>query len=179
MKSAAQWLNRTADEHRGLAFAMLSVGGFSVAHTLNVLLDTEVLDVDQSIAWAAEIGLVIGAVVAFVAGFVVWLYMSFGIFVVMRIRTRELSAAKVTRCTGVAFVFPLAGFALSILVEALVSPLVANAIYMVVSISGLAVLARALSDGTSGRPIWSVTAVATPILVALVTLALVGQSLAG
>ena len=179
MRAAAQWLNRTADRHRGLALAMLLVGSFSVAHTLNVLFNTEILEINESVAWAAEVGLVIGAVVAFGAGFVVWLYMSFGIFAVMRIRTRELSAAMVTRLTGVAFVFPLAGFALSILVQPLGSLFVANAIYVVATIFGLAVLARALSDATGGGPASAVVAVATPILVALVTLVFVGQSLAG
>ncbi len=180
--NAALWLNRAADRRRGLAVAMLSVGSFSVAQVLNILLNIEIPQVDESVAWAADAGLVIGAAVALLGGFVAWLYLSFGIFIIIRIGATDLSAAQVTRRTGIAFVFPLAGLVASVLVGALGAPsLVSNGPYLASGVCGLAVLARALSRATEGRSVLSAIAVATPIVVALAALtalALVGQSFA-
>ena len=181
MKAAARWLNRTADQ-RGSALAVLSVGSFSVAHTVNAFFNTEIPQVDESVAWAAHAGLVIGAIVAFFAGFVAWLYLSLGIFVVMQIRARELSASAVTRRVGIAFVFPLTGFVVSILAGAVGAPeLVSNGLYALPALYGLAVVAVALSYATGGHPISAVIAVGTPVVAALAVLALLallGQRLA-
>ncbi|MDE2976642.1 MAG: hypothetical protein OXU63_03870 [Acidobacteriota bacterium] len=173
MKAAAAWMNRMAEQHRGFALAVLTVAGFAAAHTLNILLNTEIPQVDETMAWAASAGLIIGAFVAFFGGFVAWLYLSFGIFLVLRTHERELSAAAVTSRTGVAFMFPLAGFVASLAIGAVGAPgIAATVIYAASAVYGLAVLAKALMEAEFARPVVAIAAVATPVIVVVAIIVL-------
>ncbi len=161
-------------------YAALAVGSFSIAHTLNVLLNTEIPEIDESLAWAADAGFGIGIAVAFVLGFVAWLYLSFGTFLIAQMGRKALSAVRVTRRVGIAFLFPLVGFSASIFLEILgSSSLVANGLYVLSILYGLAVIALALSQETEDPFVLGAAAVATPFIVAvaiLAVLAVVGQN---
>ncbi|MYB19082.1 MAG: hypothetical protein F4Y16_08870 [Holophagales bacterium] len=181
MKSAVKWLNRAADRRGGIGLATLMVGVFATAHVVNTLFVIELPQVDESLAWAAAAGRIIGAGVAFFTAFAMWLYLSFGVYFVLRFGTRDLSAAAVTRRTGIAFVYPLLGLVASIIVRVVGLPgVVSNGIYWTAVVFGFAMLAAAISSAGGRRPVLTIIAVTTPVLAAaagVVLLGLVGQAL--
>ncbi|MYA08427.1 MAG: hypothetical protein F4060_00455 [Holophagales bacterium] len=100
-----------------------------------------------------QVGVALGLFLGVGAGFLLWLYLAVGTYLVLKVVSRPPGLAKLVRLAGISLVFPLAGRAVSLILPEAAPAWVPTTTYLLGVAWGVAVLSRAIATLTGRR--WS------------------------
>ena len=157
------WILDSASQPRALAWSVLIVGVFSFMTATGALLTATLPEPGAGLEGVARVGLALGFLLGIGAGFVLWLYVAVGTYLTLKVISRPPSLANLVRLTGISLIFPTAGRAVSLGVQALPPGWLPTAAYLLGVAWGTAVLSRAIATSTETRWLTAALGVLVPV----------------
>lgn len=158
------WVLNLASGARSLTWAIAVVGAFSIVTATGALLTAPLPEPEPGMDGVVRVGVALGLFLGIGAGFLLWLYLAVGTYLVLKAVSRPPGLAELVRLAGISLVFPLAGRTVSLVVQASAPVWLPAAAYLLGVGWGVAVLSKAIATSTGGRWFSAALGVLLPIL---------------
>ncbi len=157
------WILDSASRPCALAWSILIVGGFSIVTATGAFFTAPLPEPEPGLTGVVRVGMALGLLLGVGAGFVLWLYVAVGTYLVLKVISRPPGLARLTRLVGISLLFPMAGRAVSLAVQPLPPTWLPTAVYLLGVAWGTAVLSRAIATSTRTRWLTAAVGVLVPI----------------
>lgn len=159
------WVLNLASGRRALVWSIAVVGAFSITTATGALLAAPLPEPEPGMAGVVQVGMALGLLLGIGAGFLLWLYLAVGTYLVLKVVSRPPGLAELVRLAGISLVFPLAGRTASLILQASPPAWLPTAAYLLGVGWGVAVLSKAIATSTGGRWLSAALGVLVPISV--------------
>ena len=159
------WVLNLASGPRALTWAIAVVGAFSIVTATGALLTVPLPEPEPGMDGVVRVGVALGLFLGIGAGFLLWLYLAVGTYLVLKVVSRPPGLAELVRLAGISLVFPLAGRTVSLVLQASPPAWLPAVAYLAGVGWGAAVLSKAIATSTGSR--WTTSALGVLVPVSL------------